>query len=111
MLSFIALKTVAPRLLTLAGHGSMSRLEAAWGNNQNIGSVWKWQLISLPVCSELYEEHARAQTGPVVQRSVYANPSPGWYAIITCDYCTVQLMSQPGALAVSETSLHPAHLS
>lgn len=110
-LPFIALKALAPCLLTPAHHGSMSYLEAGWGNKQNIGCVWKWLLMSLPVCSELWAECARAQMGPVVQRGVYANPSPGWCAIITCDYCTVQLMSQPGMLTASETSLHPAHLS
>jgi len=37
--------------------------------------------------------------------------SDGWCAIITCDYCTVQLMSQPGTLSASETSFHPTHPS
>lgn len=45
-LTFIALKTGAHCLLTLAGRGSMSRLEGGWGNKQNIGSVCKWLLIS-----------------------------------------------------------------
>lgn len=52
-LPFIALKALAPCLLTPAHHGSMSYLEAGWGNKQNIGCVWKWLLMSLPVCSEL----------------------------------------------------------
>lgn len=75
----------------------MSHLEAGWGNNQNICSVWK--------CLS-----ALSLNEPVVQHGEYANPPPGWCAIITCDYCSVQLMSQPGTLATSETSLHPAHL-
>lgn len=52
-LPFIAPKAAAPHLLTPAGHGSISCLEAGWGNTQNIGSVGKWLLTSLPVCSEL----------------------------------------------------------